>query len=126
MQSIQLFELASRQAEWLTVRQSVVSANVANVNTPAFKAQDVTPFEFVLQNSAMPMAATNKMHFTDSATDSFVVQSEDTNAAGQLSGNSVELSEELMKEGMIKRDYDLNTGLVKAFHSMMLLAVRRG
>jgi flagellar basal-body rod protein FlgB len=127
MQPIQLFELASRQAEWLTVRQSVVSGNIANANTPAFKAQDVAPFAEVLDNTRMPMAATNPLHFTDSSTDTYVVESGvDKGAASQLSGNSVDLSDELMKEGMIKRDYDLNTGVVKAFNKMVLMTVRKG
>ena len=127
MQPIQLFELASRQAEWLTVRQSVVSGNIANANTPAFRAQDVAPFEQVLQNTRMPMAVTNPLHFADAATDTYVVQSGvDKGAASQLSGNSVDLANELMKEGMVKRDYDLNTGVVKAFNKMMLMTVRKG
>ena len=128
MESIQLFELASRQAEWLSVRQSLVSGNIANANTPGFKAKDVTSFDAVLQNTqTMPMAATNALHFVDSPTDSYVVNSEASEGtAAQLSGNSVELSSELMKEGLIKRDYDLNTAVVKAFNKMMLMAVRKG
>ena len=128
MESIQLFELASRQAEWLSVRQSLVSGNIANANTPGFKAKDVTSFDAVLQNTqTMPMAATNPLHFVDSPTDSYVVNSEASEGtAAQLSGNSVELSSELMKEGLIKRDYDLNTAVVKAFNKMMLMAVRKG
>lgn len=127
MQPIQLFELASKQAEWLTVRQSVISGNVANANTPTYRAKDVTPFENVLQNTDMPMAATNPMHFTDTSADTYVVQSKtDDGSAAQLDGNSVDLSDELMKEGMVKRDYDLNTGIVKAFNRMMLMTVRKG
>jgi len=127
MQPIQLFELASRQAEWLQVRQSVVSGNIANANTPAYKAQDVAPFNQVLDSSRLPMAATNPMHFTDDPGDTYVVQSGvDKGAASQLSGNSVDLANELMKEGMVKKDYDLNTGIVKAFNKMMLEAVRKG
>ena len=49
MQPIQLFELASRQAEWLATRQCVVAGNIANANTPGFKAKDVTPFQAVLR-----------------------------------------------------------------------------
>jgi flagellar basal-body rod protein FlgB len=30
-----------------------------------------------------------------------------------------------MKTGEVKRDYELNTGLVKAFHRMMLMTVRK-
>lgn len=127
MQPIQLFDLASRQAEWLTVRQSLVSGNIANANTPGFRSKDVTPFEYVLNNSTVPMAATNPMHFTDGTEDSFVVESKvNKGAAEQLSGNSVDLSGELMREGMIKRDYDLNTGVVKAFNRMLLLTVQKG
>jgi flagellar basal-body rod protein FlgB len=127
MQPIQLFELTSRQAEWLQVRQSVVSGNIANANTPGFRAKDVSPFESVLKQTNMPMAATNPLHLTDAATETYVVESgADKGAASQLSGNSVDLADELMKEGMVKRDYDLNTGVVKAFNKMMLMAVRKG
>jgi flagellar basal-body rod protein FlgB len=127
MQPIQLFELASRQAEWLQVRQSVVSSNIANANTPAYKAQDVAPFNEVLDNTRLPMAATNPMHFTDDPGDTYVVKSGvDKGAASQLSGNSVDLADELMKEGMVKKDYDLNAGIVKAFNKMMLMTVRKG
>ena len=127
MQPIQLFELTSRQAEWLQVRQSVVSGNIANANTPGFRAKDVSPFENVLKQNNLPMSATNPMHFTDATTETYVVESGvDEGAASQLSGNSVDLASEMMKEGMVKRDYDLNTGIVKAFNKMMLLAVKKG
>jgi hypothetical protein len=43
MQGIHLFELASRQAEWLSVRQAAVSGHVATANAPGFKARDVAP-----------------------------------------------------------------------------------
>ena len=127
MQPIQLFDLASRQAEWLTIRQSLVSGNIANANTPAFRSKDVTPFEYVLNNTNIPMAATNPMHFTDASQDSYVVETETKKGgAEQLSGNSVDLSNELMRQGMIKRDYDLNTSIVKSFHRMLLMTVQKG
>ncbi|MDY6960771.1 MAG: flagellar basal body rod protein FlgB, partial [Pseudomonadota bacterium] len=43
----------------------------------------------------------------------------------QESGNTVALAEELSKTGEIKRQYELSTSLVKTFHSMMLMTVRR-
>lgn len=127
MNPIQLFELTSRQAEWLQVRQSVVAGNIANANTPGFRAKDVASFDSVLKASTLPMTATNPLHFTDLANETYVVESGvDEGAASQLSGNSVDLANELMKEGAVKRDYDLNTGIVKAFNKMMLMTVRKG
>lgn len=64
MQPIQLFDLASRQAEWLSVRQQVVAGNIANANTPKFHAKDVTPFEAVLNNQTVGMARTNPAHLS--------------------------------------------------------------
>ena len=60
MQPIQLFDLASRQAEWLTIRQQVVAGNIANANTPKFRAKDVTPFDAVLDKSDITMAEMDK------------------------------------------------------------------
>ncbi len=126
MQPIQLFELATKQAQWLTARQGVVTGNVANANTPGFRAKDVTPFSAVLDNTNMPMTRTNPGHFIDSSSSELGIQTQVDQAAKPLiSGNSVELADQLMKEGEIKRDYDLNTGIVKAFNRMILATVRR-
>jgi flagellar basal-body rod protein FlgB len=126
MQPIQFFELASKQAEWLSVRQSVVAGNIANVNTPNFKAKDVTPFQSVLNTTSARMAATHRAHFTETEMASRVTDTEPTEGVGvQESGNTVGLAEELMKEGQVKREFELNAGLVKAFHRMMLMTVRR-
>ncbi|WJH38984.1 flagellar basal body rod protein FlgB [Aliirhizobium terrae] len=128
MQPIQLFNLASRQAEWLSVRQEVVAGNIANSTTPNFKSKDVTPFEAVLDRTHVPMARTNPAHFAsnDLSEDIDLKDSELNNEIGiQESGNTVSLSQELSKTGEIKRQYELSTGLVKSFHSMMLLTVKR-
>jgi flagellar basal-body rod protein FlgB len=126
MQPIQLFDLASRQAQWLAVRQNVVAGNIANANTPHYAAKDVKPFESVLQETGFQMAATNPAHFTDGSAAAQVTETSMINDAEvQQSGNSVQLEEELMKTGEVKRDYELNTGLVKAFHRMMLMTVRK-
>ena len=126
MQPIQLFQLAASQAHWLSVRQSVVSSNIANVNTPGYVAQDVEPFESVLESVGSRMAATHPMHFTEDAAGSSVRPGEPAADVGVTpSGNTVSLEQELMNAGEVRRAYELNTGLVKSFHRMMLLTVRK-
>lgn len=126
MQPIQLFELASRQAQWLTARQGIITANIANANTPGFRAMDVTPFEGVLDQANIPMARTNPGHMVASSTDALGIEVEEDDKANILvSGNSVDLAEQLMKQGSVKRDYDINTSIVKSFNHMMLLTVRK-
>ena len=133
MEPIGIFALAATQAEWLTVRQSVVANNIANVNTPGFRAQDVTPFDEVLAASSsgsatgnLNLVTTNSKHLSMGGTTSGeVAQKEESGLAVSASGNSVAVAHELMKATEIRQDYDLNTGLVKALNKMMLLNVRK-
>jgi len=126
MDPIQLFDLASRQAQWLAVRQSVVAGNIANANTPDYRAKDVDSFESVLTGRHMSLASTHAAHFTESPLRN-AIRTEDVSdgVAVRESGNSVEMSSELMKAGAVRRDFELNTSLVKSFHRMMLLTVQR-
>ena len=40
------------------------------------------------------------------------------------SENSVVLENELMKAGEVRREFELNTAIVKAFHRMIMLSVK--
>ena len=62
MDSVNLFELASQQAKWATVRQRVVANNIANANTSGFTPSDVAPFKEVLSQSAGGMLRTDANH----------------------------------------------------------------
>jgi flagellar basal-body rod protein FlgB len=129
MQPIQLFDLASRQAEWLTIRQEVVAGNIANANTPKYHAKDITPFQAVLDKSDVTMARTDPAHLSgnDLSTKNDIDIKEaalDQEVGVQESGNTVGLAEELSKSGEIKRQYELNTSLISSFNRMMLMTVK--
>ena len=64
MEPVNLFDLAAQQSRWLAVRQSAVAGNIANVNTPGYGAVDVEPFEKVLDNTGVAMAATQAGHLS--------------------------------------------------------------
>ncbi|HHZ08707.1 MAG TPA: flagellar basal body rod protein FlgB [Rhizobiales bacterium] len=125
MEPVQLFDLASRQARWLSVRQAVIAGNVANANTAGFRPLDVEDFATVLSKSTPSMVATNARHLGGENPASAVGLSErDSDVPVRPSGNSVRLEDELVKAGEIRRDFELNTAIVKAFHRMILMAAR--
>ena len=62
VQPIYLFDLAFQRSQWLTVRQSVVAENIANANTPNYRARDVEPFEATLEKSELAMAGSSSGH----------------------------------------------------------------
>jgi flagellar basal-body rod protein FlgB len=125
MQPVNLFELASQQARWLSVRQTAVSGNLANANTPGYAAVDVEPFEAVLDKTAVAMRVTNPRHIlVGGRSDSFVVRQTDDDQPTLPSGNTVVLEKELMKAGEVRRTFELNAAIVKAFHRMLMSTTR--
>ena len=122
MQPVNLFDLAAQQARWLAVRQSVIAGNVANVNTPGYRGVDVKPFSAVLDDTTVTMQATQPGHFgaNKASAETAAFRQEDDSTELVPSGNSVQLEDELMKAADVRRAFDLNTAIVKAFHQMMM------
>lgn len=126
MSSLYLFSLASQHNRWLSVRQSAVAGNVANANTPGYKAQDVAGFETALDSVRVEMTATNGKHLSlgETRRTGSTETQEQTEWETTHSGNSVSLEQELIKAGEINRTYRLNTSVVKTFHRMMLASTK--
>jgi flagellar basal-body rod protein FlgB len=123
MQTLPLFDLASRQAHWLAARQSAVASNIANVNTPDYLSVDVAPFKEVLANHSSSLKATSARHFQMDG--SAAAMSGPQNSSETFSaGAAVDIESELMKEGEVHKAFELNTAIVKSFHRMIMSAVR--
>ena len=125
MDTIHLFDLAGRQARWLSTDQSVIAANVANASTPGYRAKALQPFSEVLDKTSLQLASTDPSHL---ALDPMQAQAasvaEQTPWEVTDSGNSVSLEQELMKAGDVNRSYALNSGIVKSFHAMLMSAAK--
>ncbi len=122
---IHLFDLASRHAQWLTVRQAAVAENISNANTPGYKAGDVEPFESIYDGAILSVATSDPRHLGLGATepDSFAVKEAPTWDIHH-SGNSVGLEQELLKAGEVSADYSLNRSIAKAFNRMLLASLK--
>jgi len=119
---VNLFDLATKQAEWLSVRQSAVAGNIANVNTPGYRALEVEPFSKVLDGNRVSQQATQATHLVGGAGSAAVaVRQRDDGGELLPSGNSVVLENELLDAGEVRRACELNTAIVKAFNHMTLL-----
>jgi flagellar basal-body rod protein FlgB len=125
MESIYLFNLASQHNQWLAVRESTIAGNVANANTPGFKALEAQPFESVLESTRLAMMATRSGHMAPAPASVQVTEvGNDGGWEVSHSGNSVSLDQELIKAGEVNRAFALNAGILKAFHRMMLASAK--
>src|SRR5690242_20326364 len=120
---VNLFDLATKQAQWLSVRQSAIAGNIANVNTPGYHALEVEPFEKVLDGNRVAMQATQANHLVSGAgAEGVAVRTREEQGATVLpSGNSVVLQNELVDAGDVRRSFELNAAIVKVFNRMTML-----
>lgn len=127
MSDVNLFALTTQRVNWLAKRQAIVTENVANVNTPGFRARDLVSFDKVLQKQTVGLVATQAGHIAlDGAALSIAerVKKLDDNGEVVLSGNSVSLEQELARGSDITRAYSVASTLAKTFHRMMLQTVK--
>jgi flagellar basal-body rod protein FlgB len=125
MTPVYLFGLASRNAQWASLRQVTISGNVANANTPGYEALDVAPFSDVMNETQLAMARTSAGHLGGDAAEAYTGKV-DPSASWDIthSGNTVSIDQEMVKAADVNRAMSLNTSIVKSFHRMMLSAAR--
>jgi flagellar basal-body rod protein FlgB len=125
LSDIYLFQVASQKAQWLSARQTAVAGNVANANTPGYRALDVRPFSAALDASPIAMATTNAGHMTPAV--SFLDQYKEVEAdpaEESLSGNSVNLEQQMVNLGEVNRDFSMTANIRRAFHQLLLSALK--
>jgi len=120
-----VLQLASQSAQWLSARQSLIASNVANANTPGYRALDLQPFSAVLDSTQVTMVTTNPAHMRPTQEEfasARVVESDSSDET--LSGNSVNLEEEMIKLGDVNREYSMGTNIKRAIHQMLMSALK--
>lgn len=125
MQPVFLFDLSFSHARWAQARQATIGGNIANADTPGYRARDIEPFKSALDRFALEMAATHPTHI---AVDHREVRVGDEEEAETWeishSGNSVGIEEELMKASRTARAHQLDMSIARSFHQMILSSVR--
>ena len=120
MGPVYLFDVASSHARWLSLRQTTISTNVANANTPGYRAQDIEPFDKLLDTKIVPLAVTSPRHIAMDTSLRPQGMRKEQSWEVVHSGNSVSLEQEMLKAGDINKDYSLNTAIIKSFHRMFM------
>ena len=89
------FNILERLLQLTNIRHGIIASNIANVDTPDFKARDVK-FNNILRDEAMPLAMTNERHIGSlDSTDTEEINIETVNP--WIDGNNVELDMEVAK-----------------------------
>ena len=128
--NLPVFNMMRRRLEWLTQRQQVVARNLANANTPGYRARDLKPLDFRrdLQNSLglkLPVSAPNAKHIVSSVAPTQFRQFEERRPSETTpDGNAVILEEQLGLNNEIVIQHSLITRIYGKHLQMLKSALR--
>jgi flagellar basal-body rod protein FlgB len=124
LDSISFFKNASQRLQWLSNRQKVISENVANSDTPGFKAKEVTSFAKMVEGTHKTGILTTNVRHIGSAVDTPGIQSVvDKEAWSEtLNGNTVVLEQQTIKANEVGENYQLAAKLYRKGYDLLTLA----
>ncbi|NSX54679.1 FlgB family protein [Parasulfitobacter algicola] len=127
-ENLKVFQMAHAMASHASQRQNVTARNIANADTPGYKARDVAPFTDVYRapDQFTAQKATRAGHMTD---DRSPGKTRITLAADQSnmspSGNSVSLEAEMLKSVDNQRQHDRAIMIYKSSLDVLRSAIGR-
>ncbi len=125
-----VFRMMTGKMNWLAERQTVLSQNVANADTPDYRPKDLKELDFkdtgASRSFQVALARTHESHIAGGQ-DSMAVQSKKQKDTYETNpnGNGVVLEEQLIKVGQTRHDYTLMTRLYRKHKQMFSIALGR-
>ena len=121
--SLSLMDGLKARLQWLQARQSLVSSNIANANSPGFKPLDLQPFRAGNEQSGLAMAATDAGHLTGMGGGPALASLHSLPFETKPSGNAVSLEDEMTKLADIQIDYQLASQLYSKSLGLLKTAI---
>jgi flagellar basal-body rod protein FlgB len=122
---IPILSMLRTRMQWHQERQRILAENVANADTPYYRARDLAPpnFEHALQTASLPMTRTEPGHISAGSGSEFA---DDKNLHYEVRprGNAVSHEEEMLKLAGNQMDYDAVSSLYT--HSLALIKTAIG
>jgi flagellar basal-body rod protein FlgB len=138
LSGIDLFQVAGDRMRYLTERQTVIARNIANADTPGYKAQDLAPFVPVAAaggsasaggSSPLVLAQTNPGHIPlgpGTAQGQNPVVTDAAYGGEKPDGNTVSVEEQMVKSADVANAFAMASAVYAKSLSILKLATGGG
>lgn len=125
--NLDVFRMAHAMASHAGSRQAVIARNMANADTPGYVAQDIAPFEAVLESdfSHGGLRATRESHLNWTASSSDAQTFDRPASQADPNGNTVSVETEMLHAVNVKRQHDRAITIYKSALGVLRSAVGR-
>ena len=129
-----LMSMMVGKLSWLTERGEVLAENVANVNTPKYRAKDLADVSFqqeLARETRRPAGAsqplrTNVNHLAGTKPpQTFAIEDRPDNTEPKLNGNTVGIEQQLISVGETQSAYQLTISLYRKHLDLLRTAIGR-
>jgi flagellar basal-body rod protein FlgB len=123
---IPILSMLRTRMQWHQERQRVLAENVANAETPDYRARDLAPlnFENALQSASLSLVRTNPGHMALTGGDSEFRENKDPHYEIRPRGTAVSHEDEMLKLAGNQMDYDAAASIYT--HSLALIKTAVG
>ena len=124
--NLEIMRMAHGLAKHASARQELVARNVANADTPGYRAQDLGNFADLYRNGDVgEMRATRAGHIGAAAAAGVPSRSMDVGGETSPNGNNVSLEAEMMRSAEIRHQHDRAMSIYKASLDVLRTSIGR-
>lgn len=126
LNNLSVFALANKNMKFISERQKVLAANVANANTPNYVAKDLEKPDFAKElSTSLHMTVTNQNHIAGLGSvtgGGYRVYTPQPDSALTIDGNGVVVEDQINKISKGKSEYDRIITLYGKYQNMLKMA----
>lgn len=129
-ENLEVFKISHAMAVHAGQKQAVAAQNVANADTPEYKAHDVAPFAQTYQDNmanrdVSGQRSTRIKHLNGAPSGSVAAPIVDESSVASPNGNTVSLEDEMLKSLGAKRQHDRALAIYKSSLTILRATLRR-
>lgn len=123
-EKLELTRMAQALAAHSGARMSVIAQNVANADTPGYRAQDLRSFNAVYNETGLGLRVTRPEHLAGTAPD-WTVLPETVPGRAAPNGNTVSLEGEMVKSVEARQSHEMALSIYRATSDVVRASLGR-
>lgn len=123
---LDIMRMSQAMSSHASTRQATIAQNVANADTPGYKARDVVAFSEAYEGAnVQPLRASREGHLSGSeSTYTPTIFTDSTRGALSPNGNSVSIETELMRASETRHQFDTAISIYKSSLNILRTSIR--
>lgn len=122
--NIEVMSMAHLMAVHAGTRQSVIAQNVANADTPGYRANEVSSFAETYENPGLSMRATRSGHITTPGGPN-APRIKEAEGRESPNGNTVTLEREMMSASAARQQHDMALSIYQTSLDILRTSIGR-